>query len=208
MPPVPELFNSIDIWVLQPNYYYESPATVEKAQQAGNEIWTYTALNQDSYSPKWLIDFAPLHHRMMQGFINQSLGFRGALVWAVDYIGTGIDTNSTQKEGTRDPWVNPDYRSNKDDHFPGEGLIVYPGAPAGCRGVVPSLRLKWIRKGVEDYEYIELLKRRGKGEWALQLARTVGRSFNDWSQDPVQVDAVRRKMGEELDAGKSIGGRL
>ena len=39
------------------------------------------------------------------------------------------------------------------------------------KGTLPSLRLKWIREGVEDYEYIELMKKAGKSDAALELAR-------------------------------------
>jgi hypothetical protein len=31
-------------------------------------------------------------------------------------------------------------------------MLVYPGDPVGVPGTVPSMRLKWIRKGVEDHE--------------------------------------------------------
>ena len=57
------------------------------------------------------------------------------------------------------------------DHYPGEAMLVYPGEDAGVQGPLPSLRLKWIREGVEDYEYIELMKKAGKSDAALELAR-------------------------------------
>ena len=42
--------------------------------------------------------------------------------------------------------------------YPGEGALIYPGAPAGVRGPVPTLRLAWIREGIEDYGYVALLR--------------------------------------------------
>lgn len=194
MAPVPELFDdgagtgrsAVDIWVLQPDYYKVSPENVAAAMKKGDQVWTYTALVQDGDSPKWEIDFAPINYRIMQGFINQSMGFTGLLYWRVDYWG-------------KDPWTDPDYHVDDNPHYPGEGQLVYPGKDAGVQGVVPSLRLKWVREGVEDYEYIELLKKRGKGAWALEVSRGVGRDFYHWTQDPNALATARRKLGEALD---------
>ncbi len=64
---------------------------------------------------------------------------------------------------------------------------------------LPSLRLKWIREGVEDYEYIELMKKAGKSDVALELARQLGEDFRHWNADPKLLFAVRSRMGEALD---------
>ena len=78
-------------------------------------------------------------------------------------------------------------------------MLVYPGEDVGVQGTVPSLRLKWIRKGVEDYEYIELMKKAGKGNVALELARQVGQDFRHWNADLAVLFVVRKRMGEALD---------
>jgi Domain of unknown function (DUF4091) len=39
------------------------------------------------------------------------------------------------------PWANPQGNQNPD----------YPGAPAGLKGVAPSMRLKYLRDGLQDY---------------------------------------------------------
>ncbi len=194
MAPVPELFDdgsgsgrsAVDIWVLQPGYYETSPENVATVQKKGDRVWTYTALVQDDHSPQWEIDFSPMHYRVMQGFINQSLGFTGLLYWSVD-------------TWTRDPWNDVDTYPTGGDHYPGEGMLVYPGEDAGVKGTVPSLRLKWIREGVDDYEYIDLMKKAGKADLALELARQVGQDFKHWSADPNALFIVRKRMGEELD---------
>jgi len=194
MAPVPELFDdgsgsgrsAVDIWVLQPGYYEASAQNVAAVLRKGDRVWTYTALVQDDHSPQWEIDFPPIHYRVMQGFINQSLGFTGLLYWAVDYW-------------TKNPWSDVDTYPTDADHYPGEGMLVYPGGDAGVQGTLPSLRLKWIRAGVEDYEYVELMKKAGKGDVALELARQLGQDFRHWNADPKLLFAVRRRMGEALD---------
>jgi hypothetical protein len=192
MAPVPELVDAgdgrpaVDIWVIQPKYYAASPENVAAALKRGEKVWTYTALVQDTHSPKWLIDFAPINYRIMQGFLNQSMGFTGILEWCVDYW-------------TKDPWRDVSYRHEDGNNMPGEGMLVYPGKPAGCRGVVPSMRLKWIREGIEDYEYVELLKNKGRGDLALEVARTSARDFETWSPDPAVLMEARAKLGGMLE---------
>jgi hypothetical protein len=39
----------------------------------------------------------------------------------------------------------------------GDGYIIYPGKPIGETGLVGSIRLKQVREGAEDYEYLSLL---------------------------------------------------
>jgi len=68
------------------------------------------------------------------------------------------------------------------------------------------MRLKWIREGVEDYEYIQMLRERGEGDFALEQVHKVARNMGDWEPDPAVLYAARRTMGERLD--KSGGFRL
>ena len=82
---------------------------------------------------------------------------------------------------------------------PGEGWLVYPGAGVGSEAFVPSIRLKWVRKSVEDFEYVEILKRLNRGDWALGLVKTVAADWAHWSQDPEAVESVRRQLGTEID---------
>ena len=201
-PPVPELFDdgsgtgrsAVDIWVIQNLYHEMSPENVMEASNRGMEVWTYTAANQDGYSPKWLADFEPINYRTLQGFLNQSMGFTGVLYWGVDQWRAG---NPHTCEVMKDTWVDIAYFCDGDD-FAGEGVLVYPGKDAGVQGIVPSMRLKWIRKGIEDYEYIELLKRAGHGELAIELSKSVAKDFHTWSQDPAVYEKVRHEIADIL----------
>jgi PKD repeat protein len=61
------------------------------------------------------------------------------------------------------------------------------------------MRLKYLRDGVDDYDYIQLLKNRGYGEWALDIARTVGPDWTNWTRDPAVLEAARIELGNMLD---------
>jgi Domain of unknown function (DUF4091) len=193
--PVPQLYNdglgtgrsAVDVWTMLPLAYDEaqsfSPPRVTYVLQKGDKAWSYNDLVQENYSPKWELDFLPINYRIQPGFINQSLGLTGLLYWSVD------DWSST-------PWTNPQGRQNPD--YPGEGVLVYPGGPAGLQGVAPSMRLKYLRDGVEDYEYVQLLKNCGQAAFALAEARKVGPDWTYWTRDEGLLELVREQLGNQI----------
>jgi len=195
MAPVPELSDdgsgtkrsAVDIWVVLPEMYDKAGDAIAKALAKGDEVWSYNTLVQDPYSPKWEIDFAPLNFRIQPGFISQSLRLTGLLCWRADMWPADAwnDVNNAGK-----------FSSN---NYPGEGMLVYPGRAAGIPEAAPSIRLKWIRDGVEDYEYVELLKLAGYGDWAMKIARRVGGDWSHWTRDPKVIEAARQQLGQKLD---------
>ena len=189
MAPISELYrdgsgrSAVDVWVVLPKMYDAARDRIAEVMAKGDEVWSYNAVVQDPYSPKWELDFSPINYRLQPGFINQSLGLTGLLYWRVD-------------NWSRDPWHDlyayPGY--------PGEGLLVYPGRQVGVPGVVASMRLKYLRDGVDDYDYLALLKPRGLGDWALGVAREVGADWTGWTRDSEALEAARRRLGERLSA--------
>ena len=179
-----------DIWVLLPKQFISNAADVAAARKKGGQFWVYTAVVQDSYSPKWAIDFSPANYRILGGFLSESQGVTGLLYWAV---------NSWAIHAVPDRWNNLIYKENTAGIPPGEGWLVYPDETSGAGGFIPSMRLKWIRKSVEDYEYVELLKKAGRGDWALRVVKTVAADWAHWSEDPQAIENARRELGAELD---------
>jgi len=55
----------------------------------------------------------------------------------------------------------------------GDGYLVYPGSPVGHDGPVSTIRLEQAREGVEDYEYLYLLRER------IRRAKAEGRDTAD-----------------------------
>jgi hypothetical protein len=77
-------------------------------------------------------------------------------------------------------------------------MLVYPGQPVGIQGVIASMRLKWLRDGVEDYEYIQILKDLGKKDLAMQIARSVGPDWTHWTRDANAIDSARQQLGQAI----------
>ncbi len=186
MKPKPELYDAIDIWVVQPRMYAEAKSEIAEVMQLGDKVWFYTGQGV-KYSPLWQIDSAPINFRIPQGWIAPSLGLTGVIYWRTDWW-------------TDKPWQEvPVYSQGKNREFPGEGMLIYPGEKVGIAGVVPSMRLKWIREGVEDYEYIEILKQFGLEDWALKVSRTVGADWKHWTKNPQKLSDARIKLGNKIE---------
>ena len=200
MEPTPGLYDdgsasgrsAVDIWVMLPKMYERTRKRVAEVLAKGDEVWSYNALVQDGYSPKWQIDYAPINFRIQPGFISQSLGLTGLLYWQVD-------------RWTGDAWNDVYTYRNEYGAFPGEGMLVYPGAPMGFSGVAPSMRLKWIRDGVEDFEYIALLKTLGCADLGLRLSREIGAGWRAWTHDAGFLERKRRSIADEIERVKRTG---
>jgi hypothetical protein len=195
MSPTPALYDdgtgsgrsAVDIWVLLPVMYNNSGARVNEVLKKGDAVWSYNTLVQDAYSPKWEIDFSPVDFRIQPGFISQSLNLTGMLYWRVD-------------KWPADPWNNVNNAGTySSSNYPGEGMLVYPGKQVGVQGVVASMRVKWLRDGVQDYDYVQMMKELGKGDEAMEIARSVGPDWVHWTRDPNAVEAARKKLGERID---------
>ncbi len=195
MSPTPALYDdgsgtgrsAVDIWVLLPVMYNNSTSRVKEVLKKGDTVWSYNTLVQDAYSPKWLIDFDPVNFRIQPGFISESLNLTGLLYWRVD-------------KWPADPWNNVNNAGTySSSNYPGEGMLVYPGQQVGVKGVVASMRMKWLRDGVEDYDYVQILKELGKGDEAMQIARSVGPDWTNWTRDANAIESARKKLGETID---------
>jgi hypothetical protein len=179
---------AVDIWVVGPAAYAAAPERVRAAAAGGAEIWGTTALGGDGAgSPAWLLDRPPIGYRLLPGYVSQGLGLKGLLYWAADHWPSA------------DPWTDVEYRSRDGQAWPGEGLLAYPGGPAGVQGVVPSIRLKHVRDGVEDHALLALARAAGVPGVAREIEAVGGRDWHGWTRDPAVLEASRRRIGEALD---------
>lgn len=178
--------HEVDIWVVLPKMYDAAPATTVAAMDLGMQVWSYNTLVQDDYSPKWLIDFDPANFRVQPGFLNQSLGLTGLLYWRAD------------NWVTDDPWTDV---YTFEGEYPGEGLLVYPGEAVGMAGgAAPSMRLKWLRDGVDDYDYIAMARAAGGTDEVAEIVGSVGTGWDSWSADHTRLTDARSGLAEMIEA--------
>jgi MYXO-CTERM domain-containing protein len=107
------------------------------------------------------------------------------------------DTTYAMSSATTDAWTTQYEFGNN-----GDGSIWYPGKPSLVGGTkdipIESLRMKMIRAGMQDYEYLYLLTKLGDGAFAQkELGMVVqGTTFN---MDPGVLDQARLAMADEIE---------
>jgi hypothetical protein len=105
-------------------------------------------------------------------------------------------------------WENP---LNQSWATNSQGVLVYPGQYVGIRGVVPSIRLKQVRRGMQDYEYLWLASERGHRRLADEVSRRlVPRALHEagplgvlgargaWERDPRAWAAARLELARAI----------
>ena len=170
----------------------------EQTFKDGKSVWWYQSCASHGCKgpggeyfqgwPSYLIDDSAVANRIMP-WITWKYKMDGELYY-----------NMTE---AADPW--------NDTHLfggNGDGTLFYPGTPAriGGRTDIPieSIRLKLIREGLEDYEYLALLSARGHSRRADELASALVRSAYDFQRDPQVLYSTRRALGEALEEAPAV----
>ncbi|MDQ2775449.1 MAG: putative Ig domain-containing protein [Acidobacteriota bacterium] len=177
---------AVDIWTILPMMYQQNTAEIQTREAAGDQMWLYNVLVQDNYSPKQNLNWGSLDWRLSLGYLSANVGFTGWQQWAVDCWGS-------------DPWHSGAPAGCSNPAVPGDGMSMYPGADVGLVGYAPSIRMKWSRDGVNDYEYVHILKTLGQGAWALSQIDLIAHDFANWTRDYTQLEVARNVLGNKID---------
>ncbi len=92
----------------------------------------------------------------------------------------------------------------------GDGYIAYPGEPLGLPGPLSTVRLEQARQGVEDYELLTALERRGGRQPEVRklldevralafIPNAGGYRATDILPDPDRLAALRLRVGDALE---------
>jgi hypothetical protein len=192
-PTWPDIDPAVDIWC--PLWSFIDRETISEKIAHGDEIWSYTALVQRSprYHPQyqsvkdfdppyWHID-RPLTVYRVPTWINYQYGITGLLYWT---------TVTTVVE----PWSNPAFAHPR--HYNGGGFLFYPGVPCGIDGPIVSMRMKNLRDGMEDYEYLAILEKLAGKKVVKKIVDTIAPNWWNFSKDPGKFLAARERLAEQI----------
>ena len=93
----------------------------------------------------------------------------------------------------------------------GDGSIWYPGKPSVIGGThdipIESIRMKMLREGMQDYEYLNLLVTLGQTARSCraELAKVVTNA-GSFVSDPAILEQVRGQMADEIELMMSTNG--
>jgi len=192
-PSWPNIDPAVDVWC--PLWSFIDRDSIGEKIAHGDEVWSYTALVQRSprYHPQydrvkdldppyWHID-RPLAVYRVPTWINYQYGITGLLYWST--VTTVIE-----------PWFNPAFAHPR--HYNGGGFLFYPGAFCGIDGPIASMRVKNLRDGMEDYEYLALLEKLGGRNVAKDIVDAVAPNWWNFSKDCNQFLAARKRLAEQI----------
>jgi hypothetical protein len=190
----------------------DSPFYAER-RNAGDRLWTYVCCGPRPPHANFFIDQPPTAHRVLfwQAWHH---GCTGLLYWCVCYWNGLPNAASGKPCFPETPIRLKDLGTYKSYKVNGDGVLVYPGPD---RMPVPSVRLEIIRDGIEDYEYLALLRRRLEQARALPEAQrpptalldhaeelcrvppTISGSLTDYTREARDILDRRRAVGEMLE---------
>jgi hypothetical protein len=149
--------------------------------------------------PNYNVDGTAVANRTTE-WLTYLHGQQGELYYYIDICdGPGGASNQCgyPKNGSMNPLVSVYYSGGW-----GDGTLIYPGS-SGYVGTkipiwLPSLRLKMIRDGMQDYEYLNALTNAGEGAFATQQAHSFITNSYTFNNNPAALEAARDAMGLKL----------
>jgi hypothetical protein len=186
--PYSGLYGSIDNWILLDSVQ-RWPTLPYTGQGA---LWSYASCDVGfGNTPEWMIDYPPINERIQAGFLDWTQGATGMLYYRSDGWSSGNAIGS---------WNNVNAAacgSGMSD--PGDGVFVYPPGPIASTEPAPGIRLKAIRDGIQDYEYVQILNNLGQAAFANSVIQPIATSWTNWTHDPNALTAARAQLGQKLD---------
>ena len=180
-----------------------SPAVkkaIREEQAKGGEMTWYISCDQVYPQPNYFID-APAMDPVMVPWITWKYGMNGILYWALNFW-----------PQTKDPWIDPvtylsGFLCSEGFVLNGEGSLLYPGertprytGQGAVKGPVSSIRFELLREGIEDYEYLWLLKSLGDEKLADEVVSSLVVDVSAFSRNVEDLFAARKRMAERIEA--------
>jgi hypothetical protein len=185
IPPVSALYGVVDHWTM---LTFNWPASLSGIP---GDFWSYASCNVGSgNTPEWMVDYPPINERIQAGLLNQTQGASGILYWRTDNWTAGNAIGSWNNVETQG--CGPGYNR------PGDGILLYPPGPIASTEPAPGIRLKAIRDGIQDYEYVQILNNLGQAAFANSVIQPIATSWTRWTHDPNALTASRLHLGRKL----------
>ena len=177
----------------------EVKQAIREEQAKGGEITWYISCDQRYPQPNYFID-APAMDPVMVPWITWKYGMNGILYWQIKYWSQ-----------TADPWQNPvtylsGFFCSGGYVLNGEGSLIYPGSRVqrytgqkNVDGPVSSIRFELLREGIEDYEYLWMLKSLGDQKFADDAVSSMVVDVSAFSRNVAELFAWREKMARRLE---------
>ncbi len=169
----------------------------------GKELWWYQSCMShgctgmppndrcESDYPSYMIDHPAVMNRIMS-WMTFFYDIYGELYFSTIYAYT---------EGN--PWKDQYYFGGN-----GDGTLFYPGSPDKIGGKthipITSIRLKQIREGMEDYEYMIILEKNGLRRKAISEMKNLIKNAYSFSHNAQKLQKIRKRLAKIIIRKKLI----
>lgn len=136
------------------------------------------------------VDPYPNYNAESEGILPRISGWQ-QYMYDVD----GILYYATQEYGMQSPFRDIEY---KGIGIYGDGILLYPGLRYGLDGPIGSIRLEYIRDGIEDYMYLKMAERVLGEEKTDEIIRKVTNDMLDFTMDIDVLLAARAELAEAI----------
>jgi len=210
--PVPALDDVLDIWAPVTGRYRKDELQAQQAK--GDEVWWYVCCGPGKPFANLMIEWPGLDHRILL-WQTWKLGVTGFLYWSLNCFRDNFKAEPRWPDG---PWDPATFVNQQGGRHHGDGQLLYPGPD---RLPLSSVRLENFRDGIEDYEYLWLLrdaaarlKKAGghdalaaEAEKALAIDDALVKDLTHFTQDPAALRRARAAVALLLErAGKALSG--
>ncbi len=177
----------------------EVKQALREEQAKGGEATWYISCDQAYPQPNYFID-APALDPVMVPWITARYQMNGILYWAANFWNQ-----------TPDPWLDPvtfisGFDCSDGYVLNGEGSLIYPGdrtrrytGQPDVQGPVSSIRFELLREGIEDYEYLWMLKEKGDSDFAEKQVNNMVIDVSTFSRNLEELYLSRKAMARRLE---------
>ena len=199
-----------------------SQEQIDRRLKLNRTTWSYICCNPKSPWISEFIDHDAINFRIW-GWASYAQRMEGILIWRVNYW----HSPEAYPDALQNPWEDTmswvtSYGTPKGAHLPwgnGDGRLFYPQNRHPGKDktpylgpMVPSVRLEFLRAGIEDYEYFRLLEKltkrlppekaalRAQAEALLKIPASVYTNGTVFTRNPQDLLAYRARLADCIEA--------
>ncbi len=161
-------------------------------QAEGDVVWSYVCNDPISPYAQLYVDTDGIMQRLMM-WQHYQRNIEGFLYWQA--------TSWGYHQGDIDPWktVNNGVKDGDGNVVYGDGFLLYPGTPVGVDGPVASIRLKILRDGIDDIEFLYLAEQYLDKDWIMEKVNEATPTLTSYTSEE-NFYKLRKEIGDALEA--------
>jgi len=217
--PKQNILKYFDVWVPLFCHFASGLKEVRYLEKQGKEFWWYSADIPLKPYPNFFLDYPVFDNRIIMT-LSYMYNVKGVLYWCINREwSTNFDIKGQWPGKRWKPYIINCF-TKKRQFKNGMGNYVYPGRDGR---ILPSLRLENLRDGIEDYEYLMILKKRvavtkarqgntalvKQAEKLLKVPANVAVAVDSYSANPENLLKYRNNVASMIEKfnKKNIDGK-